>query len=132
LSKKKKHEVVISLIPILVDNRYEQTNPNHLKILVSNKDTILTKSIGLLHTTINQCLMELYNEHFKIDYEWSEKTLVNCRKGEDKVELTYTTNLLYMKDCNKKGQFINITEFSKLISDQYYVESISGDRSQFR
>ena len=126
------YEVVVSLIPILIDNRYNQTNPNYIKILISDEDTVLTKSIGMFHTTINQCLAELYKEYIKVDYEWPEKTFVNCRKHDNKIELTYTTNLLYMKDCNHKGQFINITEFSNLISDKYYVESISGDRSQFR
>lgn len=132
MRKKIKHEVLVSLIPVLIDNRYEQINPNYLKILMSNNDTIPTKYISAMHTTIEQCLEELYIEYLKIDYSWAEKTFVGCRKIDDKIELLYTTNLLYIKDCNKKGQFINITDFSKLIPDQYYVESISGDRSQFR
>jgi hypothetical protein len=59
------YEVVVSLIPILIDNRYNQTNPNYIKILISDEDTVLTKSIGMFHTTINQCLAELYKEYIK-------------------------------------------------------------------
>lgn len=129
---KAQYEAIVTLIPVFSDKRYNQINPNYIKILLDEDENILKKSIGYLHKDIKHCLSELFNEYIKVDYDWPEKILVNCRKDKKIIEFTYLTTIPYISGCQKKGNIVNITEFQKLISDKYYVESISGNTYQFR
>jgi hypothetical protein len=128
-----KYEVVVTLLPIFIDKRYKQDNPNYIKILLDEEEQILKKSVGLLHKDITHCVSELFNEYLKIDYDWPTKTLSGCRKlSRGVIELTYTCGFPYVNGSQKKGNIANINEFNELVSDEYYVESISGNATQFR
>jgi pyruvate-formate lyase-activating enzyme len=129
---KAEYEAIVTLIPVFSDQRYSQINPNYIKILLDEEEQILKKSIGYLHKDIKHCLSELFNEYIKVDYEWPEKTLVNCRKNKKTIEFTYLTTMPYISGSQRKGNIVNITEFSKIISDKYYAESIAGNAVQFR
>lgn len=128
-----KYEVIVTLVPIFIDKRYKQDDPHYIKILLDEEEQLLKKSVGLLHKDIQHCLSELFNEYIKIDYDWPNKTLSGCRKlSRTIIELTYTCGLPYVNGSQKKGNIVNITEFNELVSDKYYVESISGNATQFR
>jgi|LakMenEpi03Aug12_release.lakeMendotaPanAssembly.Ray.scaffolds.fasta_scaffold75697_9 hypothetical protein len=129
---KAQYEAIVTLIPVFSDNRYDQANPNYIKILLNEDEEILSKYIGYLHKDIKHCLSELFNEYIKVDYDWPEKTLVNCRKNKKTIEFTYLVTMPYITGCQKNGNIVNITEFQKLVSDKYYVESIAGNTSNFR
>jgi hypothetical protein len=128
-----KYEVVVTLLPVFIDKRYSQDNPNYIKILLDEEEQLLKRSVGLLHKDIQHCLSELFNEYIKIDYDWPNKILTGCRKiSRNTIEITYSTGLPYINGCQKKGNITNITEFNELVSDKYYVESITGNAIQFR
>ena len=124
------YNVEVGLLTIFADQSFAQTNPNFFKILLTEEDKIPTKKIGALHKTIPICLNELYNEYLKIDYDWPLKELSNCRKINKNIEITYLCRLPYVKDCTKAGKLINIVDFMSLITDEYYVEIISGSSPQ--
>jgi hypothetical protein len=123
---KKQYTVVVSLIAVFHDKSYQQTDPNYIKILLDDENRILKKEINLFHKNIDICLTELFNEYIKVSYEWPEKELVTCRKNNDEIEIIYRVIMPHFRDCTKKGNILNITDFFNLAMDEYYVECITG------
>ena len=121
----------VSLLPIFLDQKFSQNNPNFFKILITEDDKVLSKSVGALHKTLQQCLKELYNEHIKVDYDWPQKELVDCIKKNKDIEIIYLCKLLYVPDCCKSGKLVNVNDFMSLFTDQNYAEIISGSSPQY-
>lgn len=119
------YKIIISFIPVFADNRYASVKPDFFKLLIDNKN-VLQKEMTVFHSSIKDCLTQLYNEYLNIEYEWARKELVNCRKKDGAVEITYVCKMPYIDECNKKGNIININEFMSTITDNYYVEIITG------
>jgi hypothetical protein len=125
------YRVSVGLIPMFADRTYAQTNPNYYKVLVNDDGTVLKKPIGILHKDPRTCLEDLYNEYLKVDYGWSSKQLVNCRKKNKDIEITYLCRMPYIASCNKAGKIINVNDFMSSIMDEYYVEIVTGSSPQY-
>ena len=123
---KKEYTVTVSRIAVFHDKLYSQTDADYIKILLDDNNNILKKEIGLFHKNIENCLTELFNEYIKVSYEWPEKELVSCRKNKDEIEIIYRVIMPHFRECTKKGNIINITDFFNLAMDEYYVECITG------
>jgi hypothetical protein len=122
-------KVVITILPIFHDKSQSQTSPEYIKVLIDND--VIQSSVKFYHKDIKNSLSEIFNEYIKINYEWPKKQLVGCRKKNNTIELIFSIIMPYFKDCNKKGRLLNITDFSGLISDEYYVECITGNGGEF-
>ena len=125
------YRVWITLIPMFADKAYPQMNPNYYKVLLDDENKVLKKRLGVLHKSPITCLEELYTEYLKVDYGWSAKELVNCRKINKDIEITYLCKMPYIASCNKAGKMVNVNDFMSLISDEYYVEIITGSSPQY-
>jgi hypothetical protein len=119
-------EVYVTLIPIFADNNYHQADPNYYKILLAKDKTVLRKKL-VLSRTIEDTLLDLYDEYLKIDREWTFKTLYNCKKYNNSIDITYICKMPYIKDCEKDGIFVNINDFMSTIMDEYYVKIVTSN-----
>lgn len=124
-SKTIKYDVNIVLIPIFADNRFKQTDPNYYKVLISDSDEVISKKLDISHKDIVDCLNQTLQEYLKIDYDWPFKNLSHCRKKNNQVDIIFTTTIPYIKDCNKKGNIININKFLELNTEPYYAEVVT-------
>jgi hypothetical protein len=120
-----RYKAVVSLIPIFQNKSFAQTSPNYLKVLLDNENQVLKKEVAILHKDLPNCLMSLFNEYIKINYEWPEKELLSCRKVKNIIEITYSVKMPSVNGSVKDGNLVNITEFSQLVSDKYYVECLT-------
>jgi hypothetical protein len=125
------YTVSVVLLPIFADSSVKQTSMEYYKALITNDNKVLSKKLSIFHKDIESCLKELYEECLKVDYEWSVKELLTCRKNDKFLEIIYSCKIPYFKDCNKTGKIVNIGDFSSLITDQYYVEIISATSPRF-
>jgi hypothetical protein len=126
-----KYNAYVSLIPIFQDRSFSQTSPNYLRVLLDDNNQILKKDIAILHKNLDQCLMHLFNQYIKINYEWPEKELLSCRKIKNTIEVTYSVKMPSINGSVKSGNLVNITEFSQLVSDKYYVECLTESPRRF-
>lgn len=125
------YRVWTTLLPMFADKSYPQNHPNYYKILVDDDGKVLKKQIGILHKDPKICLQELYNEYLKVDYGWPSKQLVNCRKTNKDIEITYLCRMPYLAACNKAGKIINVNDFMSSATDEYYVEIVTGSSPQY-
>lgn len=125
-----KYKAVVSLIPIFYDKRFSQASPDHIKILIDNKQ-VINKEINLFHKDIKNCLEELFCEFIKISYEWPTKELISCRKINDTIEILYVTSMPFVNGSLQKGELTNVLDFINIIEDKFYVESINGNARRF-
>lgn len=119
-------EVYVTLVPIFADKNYYQADPNYYKILLTKDKKILKKRLTL-STTIEDTLLDLYDEYLKIDREWTFKTLYNCKKTNNSIDITYICKMPYIEDCEKDGVFVNINDFMSTITDEYYVKIVTSN-----
>lgn len=127
-----KYHVVVSLIPIFQDKNYSQANPNYIKILVEDDNTIPNKKVAAMHKDFKNCLSELFSEYIKVNYEWPEKELISCRKNKNIIEIIFSVKMPLINGSTKRGKLVNITEFSKIMADKYYVECLSESQRRFQ
>jgi hypothetical protein len=120
-----KYKTIVSLIPVFADQKFSQLKPEYFKILTDKKD-VLKKEVSIFHNDIKACLSQLYNEYLNIEYDWATKELINCRKKDGIIEITYICKMPYIDNCNKKGNIVNVNDFMSLITDEYYVAIITG------
>jgi hypothetical protein len=121
----------VVLLPIFLDQKFVQNNPDFFKILITEDDKVLSKSVSALHKTTQSCLRDLYNEYIRVDYDWPQKELADCIKKNKDIEIIYLCKLLYVPDCCKAGKLVNVNDFMSLFTDQKYVEIISGSSPQY-
>jgi len=121
------YKVVISLLPIFADHQFSQVKPDFFKILVdSTGKEVLKRELSVFNSSIKDCLSQLYSEYINIEYDWATKELINCRKKDGLIEITYMCKMPYIDGCDKKGKIINVNDFMSTIMDEYYVEIITG------
>ena len=121
----------ISLIIILEDKKYAQNEPEYIKVLLDTTNQIPKLSLTNNFKDIKDCLRQLYDTFMRIDYEWPDKELIDCRINNDELEIIYKIYMPYISDSVKSGNLINITDIPSTISDNYYVECITGNFRRF-
>jgi hypothetical protein len=121
----------VVLLPIFLDQKFVQNNPDFFKILITEDDKVLSKRVSALHKTTQSCLRDLYNEYIRVDYDWPQKELADCIKKNKDIEIIYLCKLLHVPDCYKAGKLVNVNDFMSLFTDQKYVEIISGSNPQY-
>jgi hypothetical protein len=119
-----KYNVYVTILTVFADNRFNQTDPNYYKILLDNSLPI-KKQVTALHKTIDDCLQEIFKEYLKVDKDWTMLKLVDVRKENLNIELVYTCRAIFMEECNKAGEFVDINTYLNTVKDKYYAEKIS-------
>lgn len=119
-----KYNVFVTLLTVFVDHKFNQTDPNYYKILL--KDGLpIKKQVSAIHKTVDDCLQEIFTEYLRVDKDWTLLKLVDCRKENLNVELVYTCRAIFMQDCNKLGEFVDVNTYLDTVKDKYYAEKIS-------
>ena len=119
-----KYNISISLIPLFADKSQDQTSINYYKILLNNQNKVITRPLMASHHDTEDCIKEIFSEYLKIDYNWAIIKLAGCRKINTNIEILYISNAMYLNNCNKDGIFVNINDFTSLVTDNYYAEKI--------
>jgi hypothetical protein len=128
-----KYNTKISLIVTFIDQSFPQTHFNYYRILVDKDGKIPSKKLSLLNKTIEEDLRELYNTYLKVDFEWPVKFLANCRKIGNIIEVTYSCQLPFIRDCYKNCSISTVNQYLSKETDTYYAEIIStGSNRSFR
>ena len=123
---------IISLIFIFEDKKYDQHDPEYIKILLDSHNQIPRLDLTDSYTDIKDCLKKLYNDFIRIDYDWPDKELIDCRiNNSNELEIIYKVYMPYISDSVKSGNLINITDFPSTVLDDYYVECITSNFRRF-
>lgn len=75
--------------------------------------------------SLDKQIEDMYNKYISISFNWPVKTLSDCRKNDNIIEITYTVKMPMVKDCIKQGQLISIKDFFELEMEDYYGRIVS-------
>ena len=114
----------ISLIPIFAHKHLHPSNENYYKVLLTNHSQIISEPIKFVGSLDNQ-LEALYNKYIAISFDWPAKTLSDCRKTNNEIEITYCVKMPMIEGCVKMGKLINFKDFFDLQMEEYYGRTIS-------
>lgn len=120
------YSVIVSVIPVFADQSKPPTSPDYYKILLDDNMQVIKQELGVLHANISDCVNDVFSKFLKIDPEWPFRKLANTRKIKKTVELTFTTTMPYIENCNKQGRIVNVNEAMSMNMDEYYVHTITS------
>ena len=121
-----KYKTKITVIPIFADRSKNITDPQYFKILLSNDNKIISQYLKNEDYKIHDSIKELIAYHLNIDPNWPFIKLNSAVKDKDTVELIYVVNILYIENCVKKGNLVNINQIMSMKMDEKYVQSITS------
>jgi len=114
----------ISLLPIFAQKHLPQSHHDYYKILLTSEKNIIKEPIYQLGSLDKQ-LEELYNKYIAVSFDWPIKSLSDCRKNGDILEITYVVRMPMLDGCVKNGKLINIRDFFELGMEEYYGRIVS-------
>lgn len=114
----------ISLIPIFAQKHLNPSNQNYYQILLTNEKQIIKEPIKFVGSLDKQ-LEELYNRYVAVSFDWPVRTLSDCRKEGDLIEITYTVRMPMIEGCVRMGKLINVKDFFESGMEEYYGRIVS-------
>lgn len=112
------------MVPIFAQKHLRQSHQDYYKILLTNEKQIIREPVKFMGSLEDQ-LEELYNKYISVAFSWPIKSLSDCRKIGNEIEITYSVKMPMIDGCVKNGKLVNINEFFLLSKGEYYDGIIS-------